>query len=185
MKRAVLAVLPLMLQPSLLSPVAVRAQPAIFVRNASTLSVSNLGDETLYLQPDTAVSYNLTLTTSAQVGGVSLPAGAVIRGQFEPVAGGLRYVATGFETSDRIYSLQAVSDTLHDVKDPRETSAGAILSDAAIGAAGGAVLGGILGGGVSAGEVIGGAAAGTIIGNVTAQRVVVIAPSQTLKLTVQ
>ena len=106
-------------------------------------------------------------------------------GRFEPVSGGLRYVATRVEVGDRIYSLQAASDTLHDVKDPRETSAGSILGDAGIGAAGGALLGGILGDGVSVGEVLGGAAAGAIIGNVTAQRIVVVEPNQTITLRAQ
>lgn len=185
-KRALLSTLPLLALPMFFTGgTSVQAQPAIFVQNASTLSVSNSGGETLYLAPDTVFPHNLTIASEVRVRGITLPVGTLVRGQFEPVSGGLRYVVSGLETGDRIYSLQAVSDVLHDVKDPRETSAGAILGDAAIGAAGGAVLGGILGGGVSAGEVIGGAAAGTIIGNVSAQRVVVVEPSQTVVLTVQ
>ncbi|PSN20374.1 hypothetical protein C7271_02515 [filamentous cyanobacterium CCP5] len=186
MKRLILTALPLMVLPlALLKELPVQAQPAIFVQNASTFSVANLGGETLYLAPDTVFPHDLQVASEVRLRGINLPAGTVVRGQFEPVSGGLRYVATGFESGDRIYALQAVSDVLHDVKDPRETSAGAIFGDAAIGAAGGAVLGSILGGGVSAGEVIGGAAAGTIIGNVSAQRVVVVEPSQTVLLTVQ
>jgi outer membrane lipoprotein SlyB len=80
--------------------------------------------------------------------------------------------------------VNATSELLRDVKDPRETTTGSILTDAGIGAAGGAAVGGILGR-VSVGSVLGGAAAGAIIGNVTAQRVVVIEPNQTLTLTTQ
>jgi hypothetical protein len=56
------------------------------------------------------------------------------------------------------------------------------LGDAAIGAAGGALLTEIFGD-ASVGGAIGGAAAGMVVGNVTAQRVVVIEPNQAIALT--
>ncbi|MEM7762174.1 MAG: hypothetical protein AAF298_29265, partial [Cyanobacteria bacterium P01_A01_bin.40] len=73
------------------------------------------------------------------------------------------------------YRISAISPVLKDVKDPRDTSAGAIAEDAAIGAAGGTILGEIFGD-AGAGEILGGAAAGVVVGNVTADRVVVIDP---------
>ncbi|MEM6423783.1 MAG: hypothetical protein AAF728_01275 [Cyanobacteria bacterium P01_D01_bin.128] len=151
--------------------------------SAEFTASTNTG-ETLYLAPNQVVEYSLRLSAPATLGGRRLEAGSVIRGQFEPVSGGLRYVATGAESSDRIYTFTAASDTLHDVKDPRETSTGAILGDAAIGAAGGVVLGEVFGN-ADAVEIIGGAAAGVIVGNVTAQRVVVLEPNQVLTLVTQ
>ncbi len=63
---------------------------------------------------------------------------------------------------------------MKDVKDPRDTSSGAIAEDAGIGAAGGAILG----------EVFGdaGAAAGAATGNITADRVVVVEPDSAIAL---
>jgi hypothetical protein len=56
----------------------------------------------------------------------------------------VRYVATAVEVGNQVYTVNAVSDLLRDIKDPRETNTGAILTDAGIGAAGGAAVGGIL-----------------------------------------
>ena len=70
---------------------------------------------------------------------------------------------------------------MRDNKDPRQTSAGAIATDAAIGAAGGYVLGEVFG---DAGfwEIAGGAAAGVLVGNTTAPLVVVVRPDQEIAL---
>lgn len=186
MKCILLSLLPLGLLPVLAVPPALAEsdQPAIFAQTVSgPLRVVLRDGNTLYLNHDTVREYTLRLESPAAIGSVSLPAGSLIRGQFEPVQGGLRYVADSAETNGRLYSLQVASGTLHDVKDPRETTAGAILGDAAIGAAGGAAIGGILGGGhINVGEVVGGAAAGAILGNVTAQRVVVVEPNQVIVL---
>ncbi|MEO0536222.1 MAG: hypothetical protein AAF215_20400 [Cyanobacteria bacterium P01_A01_bin.123] len=172
----------------LTTPAIATAQstPELFQRNAqandsTTLSASTSNSETLYLAPNETVAQDLRLDTAATINGRDIPAGSVIRGQFEPVNGGLRYVANSAEVGDRIYSFSAASDTLHDVKDPRETSTGAILGDAAIGAAGGALLGEIFGN-ADILEVVGGAAAGVVVGNVTAQRVVIVEPTEALTL---
>lgn len=70
---------------------------------------------------------------------------------------------------------------IKDVKDPRDTSAGAIAEDAGIGAAGGTILGEVFGdAGVA--EIVGGAAAGVATGNLTADRVVVIEPNSAIAL---
>ena len=189
MKRTLLAFLPLLVFPVMaVAPVQAQTnnQPAIFVQTPTgPIRVTVGGDKTLYLNNDATVEHTLRTAAPVTANGVTWPAGTLIRGQFEPVRGGLRYVATAAEINGRVVPLRAVSDTLHDVKDPRETTAGAILTDAAIGAAGGAAVGGILGGRVRIGEVIGGAAAGAIIGNVTAQRVVVVEPNQAIVLTPQ
>ncbi|MBD2258493.1 hypothetical protein [Pseudanabaena sp. FACHB-2040] len=190
MKRILLSALPLLVFPVLaVAPVQAQTrpnQPAIFVQTPTGPVRATLGgDKPLYLNNDTTYEYTLRTEVATSANGITWPVGTLIRGQFEPVQGGLRYVATSAEVNGRVVTLRAVSDTLHDVKDPRETGAGAILTDAAIGAAGGAVIGGILGGGIGIGEVIGGAAAGAVIGNVTAQRVVVIEPNQSIVLTPQ
>lgn len=149
--------------------------------DSTTLTASTSSGETLYLAPNETVVHNLRLNAAATINGRNIPAGSVIRGQFEPVQGGLRYVANSAEVDDRIYSFSAASDTLHDVKDPRETSTGAILGDAAIGAAGGALIGEIFGN-ADLLEIVGGAAAGVVVGNVTAQRVVIVEPTTSLTL---
>ncbi|NEP16286.1 MAG: hypothetical protein F6J97_05200 [Leptolyngbya sp. SIO4C1] len=138
-------------------------------------------DETLYLDNDTAYEYNLRLESETTVDGLRLPVGSIVRGSFEPIDGGLQYVANSVEVSDRIYPLSAASELLADQKDPRQTDTGDIVEDAAIGAAGGVLIGEVLGD-VDLWEVIGGAAAGVIVGNTTAPSVVVIEPDETIVL---
>ncbi|HEY9881694.1 MAG TPA: hypothetical protein V6D29_24800 [Leptolyngbyaceae cyanobacterium] len=188
MNRIKLALLPLLVLPVLIAaPVQAQSnQPVLFTQSSPTLRTVGNEGKTLYLNTDAVREYTLRVETATTFSGINLPAGALVRGQFEPVSGGLRYVAHSVEANGRTYSVRAASDTLHDVKDPRETTAGAILTDAAIGAAGGAAIGGILGGGrINVGEVIGGAAAGAVLGNVTAQRVVVVEPNKAIVLTAQ
>lgn len=159
------------------------AQAQVFV--SSPIQAITPNGETAYLNTNATVEQSLRVGTATTVNGRSIPAGSTIRGQFEPAPGGVRYVATAVEVGGQVYPLNAASELLRDIKDPRETSTGAILTDAGIGAAGGAALGGIFGDRISIGSVVGGAAAGAVIGNVTAQRVVVIKPNQTLTLTAQ
>lgn len=153
----------------------------ILAQAAPVLRTTIRGDETLYLDEDKTHEYSLRLENAAEINGLSLPAGSLVRGQFEPVDGGLRYVADSVEVGDRIYDLSAFSETLTDQKDPRETDTGDIIEDAAIGAGGGLVLGEILGS-PDLIEILGGAAAGVLVGNVTAQTVVVIEPDQAILL---
>lgn len=155
--------------------------PSAQAQTSAQINVILPQPETLYLTRDEVNEYSLRLQNAATVNGVSLPAGSVVRGEFRPVEGGLQYVATGIEANNRFYSLNAESATLHDVKDPRQTSAGSVLTDAAIGATGGYVLGEIFGS-VDLIEVLGGAATGVVVGNTTAQRVVVVKPDQPIVL---
>lgn len=155
--------------------------PVIVAQTTQSLSTSIRSDETLYLNKDEVHEYNLVLEARADVGGRFFPEGSIIRGQFEPVDGGLRYVANSAEVGDRIFTLSAVSETLTDQKDPRQTDADDIIEDAAIGAAGGLIVGEVLGD-VDFLEILGGAAAGVVVGNVTAPTVVVIEPDQEILL---
>jgi len=150
------------------------AVPVAQSQAVTLIRVVTQSDETLYLNPDTVYELPMVVDEPVVLNGLTLPAGTVINGRLEPAEGGLRYITTEIEAGGLRTPVTATSDILHDVKDPRETSGGAIATDAAIGAAGGAVLGAILGDGVSLGEVIGGAATGVIVGNTTAQRVVVL-----------
>jgi hypothetical protein len=154
------------------------------VFSTNTLQALSTVDKTLYLNSDDVFEQSLRVETATTFNGVSIPAGSVLRGRFEPVAGGLRYVTEGVQIGSRFYTLRAQSEVLHDVKDPRETSSGSILGDAAIGAAGGALLSEVFGD-VSWGGVVGGAATGVIVGNVTAQRVVMVEPNQAITLELQ
>ncbi|MEL6160448.1 MAG: hypothetical protein AAFQ40_15770 [Cyanobacteria bacterium J06623_5] len=157
------------------------AQRGQVAQQSSVLRTRLERDETLYLDRKGTYDYDLVLQSEASFGGRRLPVGTIIRGQFEPAEGGLVYVADSVELADRIVQINAVSELMRDDKDPRQTSTGAILTDAAIGAAGGYVLGEVFG---DAGvwEVIGGAAAGVVVGNTTAPLVVVVKPEQEIAL---
>ena len=141
-------------------------------------------DETLYLSKNETYSQNLVLRSATAIGGRRLPVGTIVRGRFEPAEGGLVYVANSVEIAGQIYQINAVSELLRDRKDPRQTSTGAILTDAAIGAAGGYVLGEIFGRPDFL-EVVGGAAAGVVVGNTTAPFVVVVSPEDPIVLFAQ
>ncbi|HZG37399.1 MAG TPA: hypothetical protein VEZ50_01855 [Nodosilinea sp.] len=180
MKASHLAALTLAVMPVVGLGQASVAQAQLFV--SSPIQAVTPNSETLYLNTNATVEKTLQVGAATNLNGRSIPAGSVIRGRFEPSPGGVRYVATAVEVGNQVYTVNAVSDLLRDIKDPRETNTGAILTDAGIGAAGGAAVGGILTGRVSVGSILGGAAAGAIIGNTTAQRVVVIEPNQTLTL---
>ncbi|MEM1254401.1 MAG: hypothetical protein AAGI69_18365 [Cyanobacteria bacterium P01_H01_bin.21] len=160
---------------------AERTAPVIVAQTTQTLTTTLRSDETLYLNKDDVHEYNLILEDRTAVGDRFLPEGSIIRGQFEPVDGGLRYVATSAEVGDRIFELDAVSETLTDRKDPRQTDADDIIEDAGIGAAGGLIIGEVLGDSDFL-EILGGAAAGVVLGNITAPRVVVVEPDQSILL---
>ncbi|MEB3336467.1 MAG: hypothetical protein VKJ46_03325 [Leptolyngbyaceae bacterium] len=116
-------------------------------------------------------------------GQVVIPADTQIEGEITPVEGGGQFIATRMIINGGAYPFSAKSPTIHDVKDPQQTSAGAIAGDAAIGAAGGIVLGQVLGQrGITLEQVLGGAAAGVVVGNVTAPRAVVLDPGTEVKL---
>lgn len=93
----------------------------------------------------------------------------------------MRYVTRQVVINGRTYNLNAISDVLKDVKDPRDTSVGAIAGDAGIGAAGAILIGEIFGN-ADIEEILGGAAAGAAIGNITADRVVVIRSDEPITL---
>ncbi len=122
----------------------------------------------------------------ASNGVVLIPNGATIAGDFVPVSGGSRFVARTLNSRGATVRLVAESDPILDVKDPRETGAGAILGDAAIGAAGAAILGAITGDRtIATEELLAGAAAGVIIGNTTAPQATVIEPNKPVELTLR
>ncbi|MEM8612303.1 MAG: hypothetical protein AAGF93_09825 [Cyanobacteria bacterium P01_H01_bin.105] len=170
-----------MLSPALAQETTSEQTAVIVAQADRALSTTIRSDETLYLDKDNVHEYNLVLENRTSIGDRFLPEGSVIRGQFEPVDGGLRYVADSAEVGDRIIDLNATSETLTDQKDPRQTDTGDIIEDAAIGAAGGLIIGEVLGD-VDFLEILGGAAAGVVLGNVTAQTVVVIEPDQSILL---
>ena len=140
--------------------------------------------DTLYINKGETVNASLLVAQdiAATNGTVLIPAGAVIEGQFVPVEGGSKFVAQKFTSRGATVGLQAESALINDVKDPRETNAGAILTDAGIGGAAGAVLGGVLRGNVQIIDILGGAAASVIVGNVTAPQVTVIDPNTVINV---
>lgn len=152
------------------------------IAQSNTLTATSAQQETLYLNNDKTYSYNLVATEQTTIDGITVPAGATIVGRYVPADGGLRYEAQAVTYDQYSYSINATSQVIEDVKDPRDRSAGSIAGDAAIGAAGGAVLGEVLGDEANVEEIIGGAAAGAAVGNVTAERVVVIEPDAPITL---
>lgn len=168
------------------TPIALPLVPSpVLAQQRVEIEAKVRGDQPLYFNPGAIYELPLEITRPVTVGGVQLPRGSVIEGRLEPVEGGLRYVASHVRAGGFRRELQARSGILHDVKDPRETGTGAILTDAAIGAAGGVLLGVVFGNGVGLGEILGGAAAGVLVGNVTAQRVVILEPSKPITLRAQ
>lgn len=168
-----LAILALLLSIVGVSPPGLAQSRSIKARSAQS--------ETLYLNNDRSYAYNLIAANRGVIDKIVIPKGATIVGKYIPAEGGLRYVAEAVTYDRYSYRISASSSVLEDVKDPRDTSAGAIAEDAAIGAAGGAILGEVFGD-ASVGEILGGAAAGVIVGNVTADRVVVIESQDTIVL---
>ena len=140
--------------------------------------------DTLYIAKGETVAANLLVAQdiAANNGTVLIPAGAVIEGQFVPAEGGSRFVAQKFTSRGATVRLQAESALINDIKDPRETNTGAILTDAGIGGAAGAVLGGVLRGNVQIIDILGGAAASVLVGNVTAPQVTVIEPNTVINV---
>ncbi len=120
----------------------------------------------------------------ANNGTVVIPVGAIINGEFIPVSGGSKFVARTLSSRGATVSMGAESALINDTKDPRETNTGSILTDAAIGAAGAAILSGVLGDRViSTEKILGGAAAGVIVGNTTAPQATVIEPKMSINVT--
>jgi len=149
-----------------------------------TLATKINRQDTLYIAKGETVAASLLVAQdiAANNGTVLIPAGAVIEGQFVPAEGGSRFVAQKFTSRGATVRLQAESDLINDIKDPRETGAGAILTDAGIGGAAGAVLGGVLRGNVQIIDILGGAAASVLVGNVTAPQVTVIEHSTVINV---
>lgn len=149
--------------------------------NNRYLTATSAQEGTLHLNTDKRYSYNLQVTRGGRFGGLNVPAGSIIRGQYVPAERGLRYVANSVIINGRAYDINASSGVFNPVKDPRDTSGGSVAEDAGIGAGAGIVLGEIFGN-ADVGEIVGGAAAGAAVGNVTADRVVVIEPNQPINL---
>ena len=153
-----------------------------YIAQSRTIEAKSAQKEILYLNNDRTYNYNLIATQKGTIGNVSVPVGATIVGKYVPSEGGLRYEAQAVTYDQYSYRVSAQSETLTDVKDPRDTSTGAVAEDAGIGAAGGVVLGEVLGGGANVEEAVGGAAAGAATGNLTAERVVVVKPDESIVL---
>jgi hypothetical protein len=142
--------------------------------------------EKVYIAPNERRDFDFKLRQPVKnsQGKTLLPYGSVVSGRFEPAPGGTRFLAKSVAINGRSYALSAQSKVINDVKDPRETGTGAIAGDAAIGALGGVILGGLTGDRVIATEeVLAGAATGAAVGNVTAPQVVVLDANTDLQLT--
>jgi hypothetical protein len=154
-------------------------QSRLLLRAGDRVSTAYREAETIYLDPNETRPFTLQIDTAIRdaYGSTLIPAGSLIAGQFQPAGGGTQFVADALVVGDRSFPLAASSEILAARRDPRQVSTGAILTDAAIGAGAGAVLGGILGDrAIATEEVLGAAAAGVLIGNVTAPKAILIRP---------
>ncbi|WP_319420828.1 hypothetical protein [Pleurocapsa sp. FMAR1] len=172
----------LFLLGSTVPAIALSREPSQYIAQSRTIEARSAQEKTLYLNNNRVYYYDLIATQSGTIGNVTVPVGATIEGKYVPTEGGLRYVAQNVTYGKYTYPVNAESQTLADVKDPRDTSAGSVAEDAGIGAAGGAVLGELFGGKIKVGEALGGAAAGAAVGNITADRVVVVKPDDSITL---
>ena len=159
-------------------------KPTLSLPAGQTIATKINRQDTLYINKGETVNASLLVAQdiAANNGTVLIPAGAVIEGQFVPAEGGSRFISQRFTSRGATVRLQGESALINDMKDPRETGAGAILTDAGIGGAAGAVLGGVLRGNVQIIDVLGGAAASVLVGNVTAPQVTVIEPSTVINV---
>ncbi len=162
-------------------------QTALLLRSGDLIQAVHRSGETLLIAPGETRAVSLSLDTPLRdvYGNMVVPAGATLEGQFQPVSGGTQFVSRSLIINGQSYPLYAQSQVIPLRKDPRHTSGEAIVQDALIGAAAGAILGGLFGNQViSTEKVLGGAAAGAVIGNVTAPEVAVINSNANLTLTV-
>lgn len=175
-------------KPAVAAPVAAVPQfnaEAVTLQAGTPVTVGYEGEK-VYIAPNERRDFDFKLRQPVKntQGKTLLPYGSVVSGRFEPAPGGTRFLAKSIAINGRSYALSAQSKVINDVKDPRETGTGAIAGDAAIGALGGVVLGGLTGDRVIATEeVLAGAAAGAAVGNVTAPQVVVLDANTDLQLT--
>ncbi|MEN9203602.1 MAG: hypothetical protein Q6K80_11965 [Thermostichus sp. DG_1_6_bins_120] len=175
-------------QPQPLPPAQqFQLQTALLLRSGDLIQAVHRSGEALLVAPGETRAVSLSLDTPLRdtYGNLIVPAGAILEGQFQPVSGGTQFVSRALVINGQSYPLYAQSQVIPHQKDPRHTSAEAIVQDALIGAAAGALLGGLFGNQViSTEKVLGGAAAGAVIGNVTAPEVAIVNPNTSLTLTV-
>ena len=167
-----------LVNPALVSSITIDQ----YIAQSRTIEAKSAQKQTLYLNKDSTYNYNLIATQRGTIGNVTVFVGATVVGKYVPTEGGLRYKAQAVTYDQYSYRINAASQTLADVKDPRDTSTGAVAEDAGIGAAGGVVLGEVLGGGANVEEAVLGGAAGAATGNLTVDRVVVIKPDESILL---
>lgn len=162
-------------------------QTTLLLRSGDMVVVSYGSPERLLIAPGETRPMSMVLDTPMRdaQGNMVVPAGSILEGQFQPVSGGTQFVSRAITVNGQSYPLYAQSNVIANQRDPRQTSGEAIVQDALIGAAAGAILSGIFGSRVISTErVLGGAAAGAVIGNVTAPEVAIIDPGRPLNLTV-
>ena len=162
-------------------------QTGILLRSGDALGTTFMANDTLYFDPRETRPVSLEVSTDIYdaSGNVVVPAGALVTGLFQPVGDGTQFVADSMVIGDRAFPLIAQSQTIDAQRDPRQTSAGAIAQDAAIGAGIGLVLSAITGDrAIATEEVLGAAALGAVVGNVTAPNAIAIAPGTDINLTV-
>ncbi|WP_017326168.1 hypothetical protein [Synechococcus sp. PCC 7336] len=162
-------------------------QATIALQAGDTVGAAYRDRRNLYLDPNETRSVALQISTDIRdaFGNIAIPAGAIVTGQFRPVSGGSQFFADSIAIDNRAFPFSAQSSIIQPQRDPRQTSAGAIAQDAAIGAGIGLILSAITGDrAIATEEVLGAAAVGAVLGNVTAPRAIVVQSDTPLNLTV-
>ncbi|HEY9768702.1 MAG TPA: hypothetical protein V6C71_09420 [Coleofasciculaceae cyanobacterium] len=96
----------------------------LVAQNTPSIRAASAQAETLYLNNDRTYAYNLIAQEEGFIGDVAIPVGATIVGKYVPAEGGLRYVAEAVTYDDYSYTIDASSEIIKDVKDPRDTLSG-------------------------------------------------------------
>lgn len=165
----------------------------VLVSAGTTIPVRYDGAETIIMSPKETVPVTLTVATNirSNSGKILIPVGSLVKGQLKPVSGGTQFSAQQlvFANSSKRLPIDARSEIIAQTKTITARTNPNILTDAAIGAGAGALLGGIFGSRIRTGQVLAGAGIG---GGVAAlergkkeAELVVLDPDTDLHLTLQ
>lgn len=184
--------------PGLMSAPAIAQQPELFQRRvivpAGTVIQTRYDEaKKIVLMPDETVPVTLTVArdVKSSSGSVLIARGSEIKGELQPTDGGSQFVAEELILRNgQSFEIDATSDVVTNTETIRKgKDTGAILRDAAIGAAAAAILAELTGG-IDIEEVLGGAGAGALAsillgGSRREVEVVVVEPDQDLDVTLQ
>ena len=165
----------------------------VIVAAGTTIPVRYGAAERIIITPKEKASVTLIVAKNirSNSGRILIPVGSQVKGQLKPVSGGTQFFAQEliFANSSKRLPIDARSEIIAQTRTVNARTNPNILTDAAIGAGAGALLGGIFGGKIRTSQVLAG---GGIGGGVAAlergkkeTELVVLDPDTDLHLTLQ